>query len=193
MYNEYNTVVVQPEVNEGLGMDVYYCGQCRMMIAPHARYCSVCGSVVRPRIPFWRTAWSQVVWIFQRMMAIYVVWVALRVAFPLVLVVTPVCGASPAMVGVAARQLGTVQAFVGLVGGESLLVARPCAAPTHWYASTRAPSWIVALLARDTQTWQGWILAIFDDGVTAAEQMMVDGVRSSVATVRGFLFDIRTW
>lgn len=174
-------------------MDVYYCGQCRMMIAPQARYCSVCGSVVHAKVSRWRKAWSHSVHIAQRVVAIYVVWVALRVGFPIALVVTPMCDTTPATIGFAPRQLGTVQSYVGLVGGEPLVVARPCPPVPTWYLSMPAHPWLVALVDRDTTTWQGWVLAMLDDGITAGEQAVIAAVQVSMRAVRGFLFEVHTW
>lgn len=87
-------------------MEVYYCGQCRMMIAPQAHFCSVCGSVVHPRRSWVRKTWPHIAWILQRVVAIYVVWVALRIGSPVALIVTPDCVATPARVGIAMRVMG---------------------------------------------------------------------------------------
>lgn len=174
-------------------MNVYYCGQCRMMIAPHARFCSVCGSVVQPVGAGRRPVWAQLVWLLQRIVAIYVIWVALRIGAPVAIAATPVCAKTPAMLGIVPRQVGVIQPLVGVVGGESLLLVRACVPPPTWYVATTAPDWVVALAARDTTTWYGMGLARADWGVATAEQATIAGIRYSVVMVRSFLFDSRTW
>ncbi len=174
-------------------MNVYYCGQCRMMIAPQARFCSVCGSVVQPMGAGRKRMWAQLVWLLQRIVAIYVIWVALRIGAPVAIAATPACPKTPAMLGIVPRKVGVIQPLVGVVGGESLLVVRTCVPPPTWYAATSVPEWVVALAARDPQTWYGSTLARADWGVATAEQATIAGIRYSVVMVRSFLFDIRTW
>ena len=174
-------------------MEVYYCGQCRMMIAPQARFCSVCGSAVRPRITWVRRVWPQIAWILQRVLAVYVVWIALRIGSPVALVVIPECPPAPARVGIAARTMGEIQPLVGVVGGEPLFVARACVPLTIWYGVIPAPAWAQALVKRDRTTWPGQLLALFDQGVTTTEQAIIAGIRTAITGVQQFLFDTRTW
>ena len=164
-----------------------------MMIAPQARFCSVCGSVVQPLGATRTRVWSQVVWVLQRCVAIYVIWVALRIGAPVAIAVTPACANVPAMIGVTTRQVGVIQPLVGVVGGESLLVVRACTPPVTWYVATPAPNWAGALAARNMTTWYGSALAYADWGVTTAEQAAIAGIRYSVVMVQSFLFDSRTW
>lgn len=163
------------------------------MIAPQARYCSVCGSIVHPKVTRWRKVWPHIIWIIQRVVAVYMVLLALRIGLPVALVATPACGSTVAVVGIAPRQLGTIQSLVGLVGGETLLVARPCIPVPNWYVSTPAPVWVVALVARDTTTWQGWFLSMVDSAVATSEQRVMMAIHASVWAVHAFLFDVRTW
>lgn len=189
----YNRVSIQIRGECGAGMDVSYCGQCRMMIAPQARYCSVCGSVVQPRRSWVRVVWPQFVWVFQRIVAIYVVWIALRVGIPLTIAVTPACAPAPALIGIASRQMGVIQPLTGVVGGEGLFVVRSCTPAPAWYVVFPAHPWFVALAQRDATAWQGWGLMVFDQGVRASEQALIYGFHTGVDAVRGFLFDTRTW
>ena len=180
-------------MGSGACMEVYYCGQCRMMIAPQAHFCSVCGSVVHPRRSWVRKTWPHIAWILQRVIAIYVVWVALRIGSPVALIVTPDCVATPARVGLAMRVMGEIQPLVGVVGGESLFVARACTPMPAWYVVGPAPSWVVAMVQRDTTTWPGTLLAVVDQGVATSEQVLITGIRTAVTGVQSFLFDTRTW
>ena len=164
-----------------------------MMIAPQARFCSVCGSAVRPRITWVRRTWPQIAWILQRVLAVYVVWIALRIGSPVALVVMPECPPAPARVGVAARIMGEIQPLVGVVGGEPLVVARACELVPEWYVVAPAPAWAEALAQRDRRTWPGQLLALFDQGVTTTEQAMIVGIRTAMTGVQQFLFDTRTW
>jgi hypothetical protein len=137
--------------------------------------------------------WPHIAWILQRVIAVYVVWIALRIGSPVALVVIPECPPAPARVGIAARTMGEIQPLVGVVGGESLFVARACVPLTEWYGVVSAPAWAQALAQRDRATVPGRLLALVDQGVTATEQVIVAGIRTAIMGVQQFLFDTRTW
>lgn len=56
-----------------------------------------------------------------------------------------------------------------------------------WYVVGPAPSWVVAMVQRDTTTWPGTLLAVVDQGVATSEQVLITGIRTAVTGVQSFL------